>query len=116
MLRSVLLFISAYLLSCVFAIQSDFQQGHAGGYTNNNLKEQPTNNNNNNNNNNNQDTLHKFSMDIKHVLNDLRAAENDPNIPSHLLGTNTCLSYSKTWTLDDWKVCVCIISCDFVCS
>jgi len=101
MLRSTILFISAYL-SCVFAIQYDFQQGHVGGYkTTNNLNEHTTIINDNNN-NNNDDTLLKFSMDIKHVLHDLRAAENDPNIPSHLLGTNTCLSYSKTWTLDDW--------------
>jgi len=102
MLRTVLLFISAYNISCVFAIQSDFQQGHVVDYT-------ATNNNKITShlptiiNDNNEDTLLKFSMDIKHVLHDLRAAENDPNIPSHLLGTNTCLSYSKTWTLDDWE-------------
>ena len=86
-------------MCCVFAIQPDFQQGQVGGYTTNNkiTPDAPTNDI-----NNNQDTLLKFSMGIKHVLHDLRAAENDPNIPSHLLGTNTCLSYSKTWTLDDW--------------
>ena len=111
MLRTVLIFICAYL-SCVFAIQSDFQQGQVSDYTTTNKITSDA----HKNNNNEDDTLLKFSMDIKHVLHDLRAAENDPNIPSHLLGTNTCLSYSKTWTLDDWKVCVCIISCDFVCS
>lgn len=102
-LRTILLFISAYLC-CVFAIQSDFQQGHVVDYTTTNNAHTTISNDNTdvNNNNYDEDTLLKFSMDIKHVLHDLRAAENDPNIPSHLLGTNTCLSYSKTWTLDDW--------------
>ena len=100
MLRTVLLFISVYAC-CVF-VQSDFQQGHVVDYTATNNKITPDPQTKDNNNNNNEDTLLKFSMDIKHVLHDLRAAENDPNIPPHLLGTNTCLSYSKTWSLDDW--------------
>ena len=50
------------------------------------------------------DTLLKFSIDVQHVLYDLRATEFDPCIPKHLMGHHSSsLSYSKTWTLDDWE-------------
>jgi predicted membrane chloride channel (bestrophin family) len=49
------------------------------------------------------DSLWKFSRDVKHVLHDLRGMEYDPCIPKHLMGRPSSLSYSKTWTLDDWE-------------
>lgn len=50
------------------------------------------------------DTLLKFSTDIQHVLHNLRGMEFDPCIPRHLMGhRSSSLSYSKTWTLDDWE-------------
>ena len=56
------------------------------------------------NNENDADTLLKFSTDVQHVLHNLRAMESDPCIPKHLMGHHSSsLSYSKTWTLDDWE-------------
>eukprot|EP00986_Skeletonema_menzelii_P013552 scaffold7979_cov149-Skeletonema_menzelii.AAC.3 len=56
------------------------------------------------NNDNDADSLLKFSSDVKHVLHNLRAMEFDPCIPKHLMGHHSSsLSYSKTWTLDDWE-------------
>lgn len=51
----------------------------------------------------NDDNLSKFSTDIKQVLQSLRADDFDPCIPSHLIGRPSSLSYSKTWTLEDWE-------------
>jgi putative membrane protein len=54
--------------------------------------------------NENDDTLLKFSADIQNVLYNLRGEEIDPCIPNHLKGHHaSSLSYSKTWTLDDWE-------------
>ena len=50
------------------------------------------------------DSLLKFSRDVKHVLHELRGMEFDPCIPKHLMGRPSSLSYSKTWTLDDWEL------------
>eukprot|EP00577_Skeletonema_sp_RCC1716_P012164 CAMPEP_0113437036 /NCGR_PEP_ID=MMETSP0013_2-20120614/37168_1 /TAXON_ID=2843 ORGANISM="Skeletonema costatum, Strain 1716" /NCGR_SAMPLE_ID=MMETSP0013_2 /ASSEMBLY_ACC=CAM_ASM_000158 /LENGTH=401 /DNA_ID=CAMNT_0000327597 /DNA_START=55 /DNA_END=1257 /DNA_ORIENTATION=+ /assembly_acc=CAM_ASM_000158 len=56
------------------------------------------------NNESDADTLLKFSTDVQHVLHNLRAMESDPCIPKHLMGHHSSsLSYSKTWTLDDWE-------------
>ncbi|KAL3786854.1 hypothetical protein HJC23_013775 [Cyclotella cryptica] len=52
---------------------------------------------------NDQDTLSNFSQDVQHVLQNLRGMEFDPCIPKHLMGRPSALSYSKTWTLDDWE-------------
>ncbi len=53
---------------------------------------------------NDADSLLKFSADVQHILHDLRAMEFDPCIPKHLMGhLRSSLSYSKTWTLDDWE-------------
>ncbi|KAL7548891.1 hypothetical protein ACHAWF_012157 [Thalassiosira exigua] len=49
------------------------------------------------------DSLLKFSDDVKRVLHELRGMEFDPCIPKHLMGRPSALSYSKTWTLDDWE-------------
>mmetsp|Transcript_42027 Transcript_42027/g.75744 ORF Transcript_42027/g.75744 Transcript_42027/m.75744 type:complete len:467 (+) Transcript_42027:225-1625(+) len=49
------------------------------------------------------DSLLKFSQDINYVVNELRGMPFDPCIPSHLMGRSNSLSYSKTWTLDDWE-------------
>lgn len=49
------------------------------------------------------DTLLKFSHDVKHGIQDLRGSDFDPCIPKHLMGRASSLSYSKTWTLDDWE-------------
>lgn len=51
-----------------------------------------------------RDSLLKFSKDIKHVLHELRGMSFDPSIPRHLIGRSNALSYSKTWTLDDWEI------------
>ena len=48
------------------------------------------------------DSLLKFSEDVKQVLHELRGQEFDPCIPKHLMGRKSSLSYSKTWTLADW--------------
>lgn len=54
--------------------------------------------------NKNDDTLLKFSADVQNVLHNLRGMEIDPCIPNHLKGHHSSsLSYSKTWTLDDWE-------------
>jgi hypothetical protein len=54
--------------------------------------------------NENDDTLLKFSADVQNVLHNLRGMEIDPCIPNHLKGHHaSSLSYSKTWTLDDWE-------------
>lgn len=50
------------------------------------------------------DSLLKFSLDIKHVLHDLRGLESDPYIPKHLMGNPSTLSYARTWTLQDWEI------------
>ncbi len=50
-----------------------------------------------------QDTLLKFSRDIKKVLHELRGSTIDPTIPQYLIQTSSQLSYSKTWTLTDWE-------------
>ena len=52
----------------------------------------------------NKDTLLQFSKDVKYALHDLRGDDFDPCIPRHLMGRTSSLSYSKTWTLDDWEV------------
>lgn len=49
------------------------------------------------------DSLWSFSNDVRTVLHDLRGSEFDPCIPKHLMGRSSSLSYSKTWTLDDWE-------------
>jgi putative membrane protein len=51
---------------------------------------------------NEEDTLYKFSRDVQYVLQNLRGMEFDPCIPKHLMGRPSSLSYSKTWTLEDW--------------
>ena len=53
--------------------------------------------------NNEDDSISKFSIDVQHVLQNLRSNEFDPCIPKHLMGRPSSLSYSKTWTLDDWE-------------
>lgn len=52
---------------------------------------------------NHHDTLSKFSHDVQYVLQNLRGMEFDPCIPKYLMGRPSALSYSKTWTLDDWE-------------
>ena len=52
---------------------------------------------------NETDSLLKFSRDVEYVLYELRGLESDPYIPKHLMGGPSTLSYSKTWTLDDWE-------------
>ncbi|KAL9187232.1 hypothetical protein ACHAXT_001335 [Thalassiosira profunda] len=49
------------------------------------------------------DSLYNFSRDVQYVLHELRGDEFDPCIPKHLVGRSSTLSYSKTWTLDDWE-------------
>ena len=49
------------------------------------------------------DSLLKFSQDVNYVLHELRGMPFDPCIPSHLMCRSNSLSYSKTWTLDDWE-------------
>jgi predicted membrane chloride channel (bestrophin family) len=53
--------------------------------------------------NKDEDTLLKFSKDVKRVLHDLRGSSIDPTIPNYLVNTSSSLSYSKTWTLEDWE-------------
>lgn len=48
------------------------------------------------------DTLLKFSKDVKTVMHDIRGSPIDPTISEYLLQTSSKLTYSKTWTLDDW--------------
>jgi len=48
------------------------------------------------------DSLLKFSMDVKHVLHELRGSPVDPTIPK-LFRNEKRLSYSTTWTLHDWE-------------
>ena len=52
---------------------------------------------------NGNDSLLEFSQDIRYVLRDLRGMEFDPSIPKHLIGQPNTLSYSKSWTLEDWE-------------
>ena len=49
------------------------------------------------------DTLLKFSKDVKTVLHDLRGSKIDPTISEYLVKTSSKLTYSKTWTLEDWE-------------
>lgn len=49
------------------------------------------------------DSLLKFSKDVAQVLHELRGEDFDPCIPKHLIGRPSSLSYSRTWTLDDWE-------------
>ena len=50
-----------------------------------------------------RDSLLQFSLDVKHVLHNLRNLEYDPFVPKHLIGRKDSLSYSRTWTLSDWE-------------
>ncbi len=50
----------------------------------------------------NKDSLIAFSKDIKHVLHELRGSPTDPTIPK-LFRNAKRLSYSNTWTLEDWE-------------
>ena len=54
-------------------------------------------------NNSKEDDLLKFSKDVKKVVHELRSSSIDPTIPKYLTLTSSKLSYSKTWTLEDWE-------------
>jgi len=49
------------------------------------------------------DSLLKFSHDVRVVLHDLRSGDSDPCIPKYIMGRANAFSYSKTWTLEDWE-------------
>ena len=48
-----------------------------------------------------KDSLSAFAKDVKHVLHVLRESPTDPTIPK--LFRRKRLSYSNTWTLEDWE-------------
>ena len=48
------------------------------------------------------DSLEQFSMDIEHVIHELRGSPVDPTIPK-LFRNEKRLSYANTWTLEDWE-------------
>lgn len=50
-----------------------------------------------------KDTIQRFAADVQHVLHHLRGSELDPDIPAHIIGRENSLTYSKTWTLNDWE-------------
>ena len=102
-------FVDSFQLS-LWPTASQFKRqldGHGRWHTGMNklysTKSSTVNNNSNNNNIIMDDTLSRFSADVQHVLQNLRANEFDPCIPKHLMGRPSSLSYSKTWTLDDWE-------------
>ncbi len=70
------------------------------GFNNNELQQTDINNTSTKRRN---DNLLKFSKDVKKVLQELRGSSQDPTIPSYLVSTSSRLSYSKTWTLQDWE-------------
>ncbi len=52
-----------------------------------------------------EDSLFSFSKDVKKVVHELRPSSVlDPTIPKYLTLTSSSLSYSRTWTLEDWEM------------
>ncbi len=49
-----------------------------------------------------EDTLEQFSKDVKKVLYDLRGAEVDPTLPKLFRDSPQRLSFTNSWTLEDW--------------
>jgi len=49
------------------------------------------------------DSLLQFSKDVEHVIHNLRGAEVDPTLPKMFLERPRALSFTHSWTLDDWE-------------